>query len=266
MMFLQYLRNGLTNRATWGWGVLFMIFWLVMGAYVFDTNTPVSYEGINVAAYYGIFGLISFSSIATSFSFVIMYSSRSLPYAFRYSLLRPGRYVADFLSSFLVIAVVFGAILLASTYIIFTLKFNHSFPPQNIPAALAASAFTGVFLASFDLVLAILVMNYLGMKSMQFVAFIPMILTYALVFPALFLNNLPSIIYYASPFNAFFALLFSSYSGIWVVGAPIQAGIPIMNEYLCILSIAVWITVFVVSAMFLVRRIKPRALEEGRPI
>lgn len=264
MIFRIYLKNAITNKATWGWGIFFMIFWLFMGAYVFSTGIPKKDASSVVSSYFGLFGLISFCSIATGFAFVIMYSSRSLPYAFRYSSLRPSVYIRDFLGSFLVTAMMFSSILIAATFLIFSNRFGEGLAPYSVAASLAVSAFSGVFLASLDLVLVAAIINYLGLKSMQFASLIPLIITYALVFPAIFLK-VPALLYYISPFNAFYALLFSSYSGIWLSGSN-HGFFPPVNEYFCLISVMAWTAVLLLVSMNLIRRIKPTPLEEARPI
>lgn len=266
MIFTQFTKNALKNGSNWGWGVLFMIFWIIMGAYVFSSGEiPATEIDVTVASYYGIFGLISFSSIAIGFSFVIRYSSKSLPYAFRYSRLKPIVFIRDFLSAFLVVAVIFSAILLVITFAVFSLRFGESLPPYSIPYALLVSSFAGVFLASLDLVLVLFVNNYLGTRNLQFVGFVPLLLTYTSAFPAIFMN-VPNAVYYVSPFSAFFALLFSAYSGTWLTGVSPAATLPALNEYVCVLSVSLWTLFLSLASVYLISRIRPRNIEEERAI
>lgn len=266
MLFKIYTRNELRNMSTWSWGLLFMLFWLFMGAYVFESGPVAAGQSLYiVASFFSLFGLVSYSSIAISFAQVTMYSSQALPYAFRYTRLTPGRYILDFIASFLVMSVIFSSLLLAFSYVIFSLRFGTSVPPADPLLTILISALAGVFLASMDQVLVIFTINHLGLKSMAFVSFIPLLLTYALGFPFLFVS-IPQFINYISPFNGFIALLYSSYSGAAAHSTLSNVASPVINEYLSATSVIAWVIVLTTLSALMVRNIRPRNLEEQRQI
>lgn len=266
MSLLKYYTNGiLSNRNLWFWGVAFMLFWLVLGAYSFAQGIPqVALRGYT-ASWYGTIALYSLSSLAISVAYSIYFAGSSLVYSFKYTKLTPLSYIGTLLGSSSVLGILLSAIMLASTYGFYTARFGLNLVPSDPLGAIAVSALAGVFMMTFAMLLVLIVVNYVGLRSINLVTFVPLILAFGLGFTSL-TNPLPSSFLYASPYNAIQALLYSAYSGSV---APVQLDNPasaaLYWPYLLI-SLVAWIVLLLVVDSILLRRLKPRQLEEGRQI
>ena len=265
-MILRYLLKGLMrNRSLWGWGVLFMLLWLLLGAFVFSTGVPHVERAMlaYTSSWYGIIALYSFASIAITISYTIYYGSSSLAYSFRYTRLRPSSYFLSLLAASSVMALVMSAIMLAATYGSFSYRFHTSLQPSQPLAALASSALAGAFMMVLAVALVLVVVNYAGLRNINFVSFVPMVLAYVFGFGQLFVN-LPAVAEYLSPFTAITSLLFTSYSGLAMPVHPLDPSSGALDWRLSLLSLAAWTAAIAAADVQLLGRIRPRAVEEGR--
>ena len=122
-----------------------------------------------------------------------------------------------------------------------------------------------MFMFLLSVVLVIFANNYTGLKSISFIVFIPQLLSYLFGFSELGIP-LPSAVVYTSPFSDIPRLLYQTYSGN---ASPLNMSNgtgPLLNPYILIVSLLCWTALLFVLAMFLVRRIKPRSIEEGRQV
>src|ERR1700730_12716635 len=96
-----YIKGMLSNRNLWFWGVAFMLFWLVLGGFVFSRGIPSTPGALlaYTASWYGIIVTFSLSSLAISIAYTIYYASCSLVYAFKYTRLTPMSYVTTLIGS-----------------------------------------------------------------------------------------------------------------------------------------------------------------------
>jgi hypothetical protein len=118
---------------------------------------------------------------------------------------------------------------------------------------------------SFAMLLVLIVVNYIGLRSINFVTFIPLFLAFGLGFSQL-LSSMPLGVIYASPYNAIQSLLDQAYSG---TPAPAEftnpTGTTLDWTYL-VISLLVWIALLLSADSFLLRRLRPRQVEEARQI
>ncbi len=135
MMFRYMLKSILLNKSLWGWGVAFMLFWLVMGAFVFSSSVPAQMALSYTSSYYGVISLYSFSAIAITISYTLFYGSYALAYSFKYTKLSPFGYFTSLLVASSVMATIMGAIMLFSTYALFSWKFGLSLLPHFLVAS-----------------------------------------------------------------------------------------------------------------------------------
>ncbi|MEM0118171.1 MAG: hypothetical protein QXV32_06970 [Conexivisphaerales archaeon] len=267
MIFKYFLKAIVTNRNLWGWGVLFMAFWLVLGAFVFSTNMPAQkeIELTYTSSYYGIIALYSFASIAISVSYTVYYGSSSLAYSFRYTKLKPLGYFSSLLAAASVMAIVISTIMLLATYSLFSYRFGINLQPAQPLAALALSALAGAFMMVLAMLLVLIVVNYAGVKNINFISFVPLILSYIFGFGQLY-ANLPVAAEYLSPFTAISSLLFTSYSNLEMPVHPLDPSSGYLDWRLLLLSLLAWIFIIAIADTQLLRRIKPRAIEEARQV
>jgi hypothetical protein len=260
-----YTKGILSNRNLWFWGVAIMLFWLVLGAYTFSQGLPQNALSGYTASWYGTITLYSLSSLAITVAYSIYFSGSSLVYSFKYTKLTPMSYTGSLLCSSSVLGVILSAIMLISTYAFYSAKFGLNLSPSDPLGALGISALAGIFMMAFAMLLVLIVVNYMGLRSINLVSFIPLILAFGLGFTGL-LSELPTAFLYASPYNAIQMLLFNAYSGSAATMQLDNSSSPALYWPYLLVSLAIW-TVFLITAdSVLLRKLKPRQLEEGRQI
>ncbi|MEM0157523.1 MAG: hypothetical protein QXN26_05620 [Thermoplasmataceae archaeon] len=266
MLARPFMKSLLSNRALWGWGIGFMAFWLFMGAYVFGFRSTSRSDVLgDTSLWFSLIGLIAGSIVATTVSYSVYYANASLAYSFRYTRLKPYSYIADLMISTSITGAIVGAFIVVFTAVIFSSKAGYMVTPALPVEAIAIFFLMGLFMFLLSVDLVVFMNNYAGLKNISFVVFIPQILSYIFGFSELGVP-LPSYVVYASPFSDIPRLLFQTY-----FGSPsflnIQTGTGgSMNPYLLLSGLLSWIVILFILALILVRRIKPRSIEEGRQI
>jgi hypothetical protein len=268
MALITYYTKGiLSNKNLWFWGVAFMIFWIVLGAYSFAQGIPDSRVAVGAytASWYSTIALYSLSSLAISIAYSIYYASSSLVYSFKYTKLKPISYVGTLVGSSSVLGVLLSAIMLVCTYGLFSERFGFNLVPSNPVAAILASALAGVFMMTLSTLLVTIAVNYVGLQSMSFVSFVPLLLAFGLGFAQLF-TSLPVALTYLSPYNAIDSLLYQSYSGNPATVQLVNPSSAALQWPYLLVSLVSWIAALLLADSFLLQRLKPRQVEEGREI
>ena len=266
MLAKFFFKTLLTNRSLWGWGVAFMFFWLFMGAYVFGFNSsshPIAQY--SAAIWYALIALISSSTLATSISYSIYYANSSLAYSFRYTKLSPFSYIGNLMGSTSIISGMLGSLMLIFTFGLFSYKSGYFLAPVSPLYAVGISIIAGAFMFLLATILIIVVNNYLGLRNVSFASFLPMILTYLFGFTQLNVS-LPVDLIYVSPFTEISDLLFQAYYGHPASVMLSNPAAQSITPYYLIAGLIVWIAALSSVSVLLVKRIKPRSIEEGRQI
>ncbi len=261
-----YTRSLLTNKSLWGWGVLFMGFWLVLGAYIFVQSGEIATAQAALAYtadWYGIIALFSLSSLSTSIAYSIYYASPALAYCFRYTKLRPITYLLNLLGSSSFLGVFLSLIMLGGTYALYSTRFGFNLKPSDIPAAVIFSALSGAFMLALSSFLVLVVNNYLGLRNVSFVSFVPLLLSYVFGFGQLF-TSLPTVLLYSSPMTAMIDLLYHFYSGYAPTVVLTNPSSAALDWRLMAASLTAWTLVLLLTSGFLLGRIRPRSIEEAR--
>jgi hypothetical protein len=269
MIEKYFIKSMLKNRNLWGWGVFFMLFWLFMGAFVFTSAFPKQevYYKLNAAIWFGLMGLISTSTTATSISYSIYYGNSSLAYAFRYTTFKPSGYISSFMLSAGIIGGVFSGIMLVTTFFLFSYGSGYTLIPKFPYISIVIGFVAGAFMFLLASIIIVIFNNYLGLRNVTFASFIPMILTYLFGFTQ-FNSGLPAYIVYGSPFTDISDLLVLSYDGHLVplnTNEPIGSGNHI-NPEIQVVILAIWIIIMAICSFLLIKKIKPRSIEEGRQV
>ncbi|AWR98544.1 hypothetical protein [Metallosphaera hakonensis] len=206
-----------TNPALVGWGLLFIVFWAIIGAFVESASLPPhlpneAYE-FYTSSWYGVLILLSFSSIGVSLMYSVAYHTGSIPYLLRSSKMKALDYILGLTISGVVTSLIYSLILLALVDLFFSYHFGFQISPANLPLILISGIFAGIFFTSFSLFLQLLVIKYLGfnLATNQIVSFVPLILGYAFGFASLY-TNLGNLVY-GSPFADMEYLLVEGYYG-----------------------------------------------------
>jgi hypothetical protein len=264
-LFKYYTKGLVSNRNLWFWGVAFMLFWLVLGAYSFSQGLPSNAMEAYTSSWYGTIALYSLSSLAIGIAYSIYYASSSLVYSFKYTKLTPKSYIGSLVGSSSVLGVVLSVIMLGATYAFFSAKFGLNLAPSNTLGAIAVSALAGVFMMTFAMLLVLIVVNYVGLRSINLVTFVPLILAFGLGFTQL-TNPFPQALVYVSPYNSIQSLLFHAYSGLPATVQLDNSASATLYWPILVISLLCWILALTLVDTFLLRRLKPRQLEEGRQI
>lgn len=266
MLSKFFFKSIMTNRSLWGWGVGFMMFWLFMGAFVFGFNSSThSIALYNAAVWFGLIALISASTLATSISQTIYYANTSLAYSFRYTRLTPRAYIGNLMGSTSIMGGLMGGILMLFTFIFFSDKSGYTLIPASPVYSIIVALASGAFMFLLATVLIIIVNNYLGLRNNSLASFVPSILTYVFGFSQLGLQ-LPMWLIYASPFTEMADLFFQSYYGHPAFSVMSDITSKMVDPNYLIAGIVIWIVVLSVLVSYLVRRISPRPIEEGRQV
>ena len=269
MISTYFLKSMLKNKNIWGWGLFFMLFWIFMGAFVFGTNFPDQkiYFQYDASIWFGLLGLISTSTMATSVAYSIYYGNSSLAYGFRFTTLKPSRYISSFAISTSIIGGMLSGFMLLFTFLLFSYRsgflLTPTFPYMSIIIGFASGAFM-FLLAS---IIIVIVNNYLGLRNVSFASFIPMILTYLFGFTQIN-TSLPPFIVYGSPFTDISDLLIWSYYGREIpvnLSGSLQNGGQI-NLVVQVIMLVLWIIILSILSFMLIRKIKPKSIEEGRQV
>ena len=267
MLFGYYLKGILSNRNLWFWGVAFMLFWLFLYAFTFSQGvlqTQVALLQFSAISY-GSIALFSLSSLAISIAYTIYYASSALVYGFRYTKLTPISYVGTLLGSSSVLGIFLSVIMLVCTFGIFSAKFGFNLLPVNAVAAVGVSALAGIFMMTFSMFLVLLVVNYMGLQNIDLVTFVPLILAFGLGLSTIS-TSLPIGVLYASPYNAIQSLLYMSYGGLAPHAQLTDPTSSVLQWQYMLVSLVAWIVLLLGVDSFLLRRLKPRQVEEGRQI
>lgn len=274
MRYIWYVTKSLvTNKYNIFWGLIFMIFWLAIGAFVFGNGLgviPSSQIAIIARSYtsgwFGTATLFSFSAIAVSSVIALYHHTGSLPYAFRYTRLTPSEYLLSFFSGTVATSVIYSIVMTVLTYTMYSAKFGFDIPPNNLGYIIIFSILSGMFMMSFAMLLEILMVRYIGVKNSNFVSFIPLILGFVFGYAYIFISGIPSILLYLSPYNAIEGLLYFGYAGS---PAPLSLTLlspnPVtLSPYYLAASLVMWTILLSGIDVLLFRKIQYVPLEEAR--
>ena len=256
-----------------GWGILFILFWGFIGAYIFAPSfaKEIPSEYLNTsyqsytAAYYADLIILSLSSIAVSISFMIFYQTGTLPYLLRYSKIKISSYLISIYSGIMIAVLIIGLLITFSISIMFSnnglgISTYPSKPYIIIPVIVLGT----LFFTSFSIFLVLIQVKLGTMKLQNLFGYIPLILGFLFYSLYTFSTNYPQILDYISPYLLIILLLYYGYSG----GIPpvnIQNSDTVSLSTVVLLSL-VWTIAFTVIDMMLLRKIQFVDVEEARQL
>ena len=266
MMLTYFIKSLMKNRALWGWSVLFMAFWLFLGAYVFTQSVGTESDwAIYTATWFAVIGLIAGSVIATPISFSAYYASPSLAYGFRYTKLKPSGYLSSVMLSTAIISVIVGSIILILTIVLFSARSGFTAYPSAPWTVIGIFFLSGVFMLLLSVTLVVFVNNYLGLKNVSFIAFVPQLLSYIFGLSQVGIQ-LPSFLVYAAPFSDITRLLYLGWYGSPSAMNFVSDSGALANSYELLAFLVIWIVILFFTSMILLKRIKSTFMEEARQI
>jgi hypothetical protein len=110
--------------------------------------------------------------------------------------------------------------------------------------------------------LVLVVVNYIGLRSMSFIEFVPLILSYIFGFAQLYVA-LPSAVLYLSPWNDMESLLYQAYRGVPATVTLANSGSPSVDWPLCAVALVAWVVALVGLSSHLLGRIRSVSVQEG---
>jgi hypothetical protein len=264
---LPYTRAVLRNPNLIFWGIAFMAFWFVLGAYVFSAGLPLNHpaEEAYTAAWFAVIALFSLTIIAMNIATSMTYGTEALAFSFRYTRLTPRSYALSLLASSAAVGLLFSFVMAGLVSGLFSAHFGTALWPSNLPALVGVSLLSGAFMMALGTTLVVVVVNYLGLRSMGFVEFLPLVLSYIFGFAQLFLA-LPTWFLYASPWNDMESLLYQTFKGSPAPVTLTTTGGSAIYWPLSVTGLALWILVLFLLSSLLLARIRSVSVLEGRQI
>ncbi|HTS33855.1 MAG TPA: hypothetical protein VMI55_07985 [Thermoplasmata archaeon] len=262
-----YAKAMLTNRSIWSWGVGFMLFWLVIGAFVESQGQDLSGSGtvVYTASWFVVIVLFSLSMFAVAVANSLTYGSAALSYSFRFSNLTPRSFFGSVVGGSALVGTVLSFVMLGSTVAVFGAKFDTRFTPANLPALVGTSVGAGVFYMACSMTLMLVVINYLGLKSASFAGFLPLLLSYTFGLGQIYVQ-LPAWLVYGSPYNDIASLLYQGFTGHPAAIQLAGSGAEVLAWPYLAAGLVVWTLLLSTSAAWLLGRVRVRQIEEGRQI
>jgi hypothetical protein len=264
---LPYTKAVLRNPQILFWGVAFMAFWFVLGAYVFSTGLPPARpaEVAYTSAWYAIIALFSLTIVAMSIAGSLTYGTSALAFSFRYTKLTPSSYALSLMASSAAVGLVFSFVMAGLVSGLFSAHFGTLILPANLAALIGVSMLSGAFMMGLGTALVLVVVNYIGLRSLSFIEFVPLVLSYIFGFAQLYLA-LPAALLYASPWNDMESLLYQAYHGTAAPITLVNVGGPTLLWPICVLGLAGWVVLLVALSSFMLGRIRSISVLEGRQI
>ncbi len=262
-----YTRSVLRNRSLWFWGVVFMAFWFVLGAYVFSSGlatTPAAMVGYT-ASWYAVIALFSLTTLSMGIVVSITYGTSALAYGFRFTRLTPTGFVLALIAAAVAMGTLLTLLMTGIVSGLFSAHFGFAIVPANVPAIVGISVLAGAFMMGLATVLVLVVVNYLGLRNISFLEFVPLILSYIFGFAQLF-QSLPAWVLYLSPWNDMESLLYQAFSGTAATVVLSNSATPALSWPISTVCLVGWIVLLVGLASALLGRIRAVSFQEGRQI
>ncbi len=264
---LPYTRSVLRNPNLLFWGIAFMAFWFVLGAYVFSVGLPSdrTSEVAYTAAWFAIITLFSLTIIAMSIATSMTYGTEALAFSFRFTRLTPTSYVLSLLAAAAAVGVIFSLLMAGLVSGLFSAHFGRAIWPSDVPGLIGVSLLSGAFMMTLGAVLVLVVVNYLNLRSMSFIEFVPLILSYIFGFAQLYVT-LPVWVLYVSPWNDMESLLYQAYRG---TPAPVTLATSSSSTLFwpfSLVGLVIWVVGLVFLSAFLLGRIRSVSVQEGRQV
>jgi len=286
-LLLYIIKSILTNPQLLGYGILFILFWGVIGAYVeapsfihqlssslSKDNVPTAIQNsIEQTAYlqytsdwYADLVILSLSSIATGIASVLYYQTGTLPYLIRYSKLKASTYFTSLYSGTLIASFILEALLTVAVVFLFSNNgIGIAVTPSKVEIIILSIILASIFFISFATFLRLIIIKLHAYSLRNLFNFIPLILGYLVFAIFTFITPNSSAVYYSNPYMTISILLYYGYNGgfnyISTNGAETTLNLSLP---LLLLTTVAWIVVLNIINFTLVRKIYYASLEEGR--
>lgn len=273
MRLIKFMVKALiSSPAVIGWSILFTLFWLIMGAYIFSVNVPKPAALTYTASWFATCMVISISSFATSLSFTLNYQTGGLSHLFRYSKLTPKYYLVSAYVSSLICSFLLGLILMVCSIGMFSHRFGLELVPKDVVTVFSAIILAAVFFTPLSIVLNAISLK-VTRKVKEAIFYVPFLASYLSTMAYMYLN-MGNLIY----FNPFVCIQLLSMSGY--LGEPAPKNFPgsqylfqqmtgsaeIASIPMLIGALISWTIFLTVIALAILRQLYLKPMEEERVI
>lgn len=266
MISLYYVKAIIKNRNLIFWGVLFMAFWLVMGAFLFDFHPSVYEYNIDyTSTWFSIIALYSISTIGTTIAYSLYYSNSSLNFAFRFTSLTRTNFFLSISSGVGIVSIFLGTIMLLISSFVFSIRSHIIILPVLPYYSLIISVAGGIIMLCISGSLTVIINNYFSLKNINFLSLLTTILSYIFGFSQISIS-LPVWLVYSNPFSEIIDLYYYSFSGSLphlVLSNPSSST---LNIYYIVFCLLIWILSLSAVFAYTVPKIRPVSKEEARQI
>ena len=270
MITKYFVKSIIFSRRVWIFGILFGIFLLYIGYNQSISGIGLSrfYQENYTAEWTGLVILFLLGTISTTIAQVAIYSSSSLPYLFKFSRLSRRSYLYNITISSLVVGICLSAVISIVATLMFSYKFGFIVHSNNYLSTYFTILLGSLFMIFFALFLVLLVINYLGARTVNYIQLLPMLLTYGIGILLLTANITDQYIYYVVPFNAYIVMFQEAFDGkeLQIVSAHMHIVFSSLQYPYLLLSLLIWIASLIILDILLLGRIKASSLEERSQI
>ena len=273
-LLLYTIKRILTSPQIIGFGVLFDLFWGVLGAYVMApsqfSHSLVAEEQSGylyfTSVWYADLVIMSLSAIATSITFILYYQTGTLPYLIRYSKLKTSTYITSMYSGGLIASLILELLISVTTVLMFSYNgVGITVTPSNIGIMILAIILASIFFISFSTLLNLIIIKLHAYRLQNLFSFIPLILGYLAFAVFTFVTLKSPAVYYSNPYMAIEILLYDGYFGKFAFVNPAGTETTLnLSLGLLSLSTVAWIVILNVVNYILFRKMYYVNLEEGR--
>ena len=261
-----YVKSIVQNKNLLFWGIAFMSFWLIMGAFLFGYKPSVyAYDLDYTSTWFSVIALFSISTIGTTVAYSLYYSNSSLNFAFKFTKLSLRHFLIAIISGIIVASVILGSIILIISTFLFSIKSDRIISPLLPYYSILVSAGGGIIMFGISGTLTVAINNYFSLKNINFLSLFTTILSYIFGFSQLSVS-LPLWLVYGNPFSEIVDLSYYSFSGSGPHLVLSNPSSPVLGIYYLSAGLILWILFLSVIFVFMISKIKPAPMEEARQI
>jgi len=266
------IKDLLTSPELLGWGIGFIEFWVIMWIFVFsqiptETLWNLYIIKTNIAMAYSFLGLLSMSSVATGLTYSLLYVSRAARYITKFTKISPLRFIIEDFVGSLVAILIFALIIFVSVIGFSYMKWKVLALPENPFGVIVDLVIAGVALYWFAYVISLAVIVARRTRALTMTSYIPLIAGF-IAYSQLWID-LGNLVY-VIPMCSLPALLTYHGTGVYpptgnyFVWLSSSDMVPAINLRLAALSVFMWIIIFVILSLVLMRKSKGIPIEEIR--
>lgn len=272
-IFKYYTKSLFLSPENIFWSIVFVIFWLLMGAYLFTRGIPKEVIALYefkiwyTSSWYGVAGTFSLASLCVGLCYYFLFTTSSLPYITKYGKISINSFFLQIIWGTFLYSSFLAAILMLCTYAIYSHALSSRLLPANPFFAFLAVGIGGLFYYLLAAMIILILILTRKVKSVRLVSFLPMMASYALVFLQVF-GAAGKILVYLSPFNNIYSLTTYAYLGkpIPLKWEETAGGAILIDPTYSILILLVWMIIFALIDIYLMKRVKEIPTEELREL